>query len=104
MFVKGTFEEDLLTIMSPHCNFTLLALYLRDRDGSGIFEVYLIIRSTSKKKGGPEGGPTLGLMLKSLQRRQKGGSGPPPPDPHMRDLQPSFKIMYTEVNTAPYIL
>ena len=36
------------------------------------------IRSTSKK-GGPDGGPILGPMLKSLHRGTKGGSRPPPP-------------------------
>ena len=36
-------------------------------------------RSTSKKKGGPRGGTTLGPMLKSLHHGPKGGAGPPGP-------------------------
>ena len=32
------------------------------------------------KKGGPGGGPTLGQILKSLQRGPKGGRGPDPQD------------------------
>ena len=42
------------------------------------------LRFTSKKKEGPGGGPTLGPMLKSLQRGQKkweGGPDPLPPPP-----------------------
>ena len=37
------------------------------------------LRSTSKRKGGPRGGPTLGPMLKRLHRGPKWGgeSGPP---------------------------
>ena len=42
------------------------------------------IRSTSKK-GGPDGGPILGLMLKSLHRGTKGG-GPDPLDPPLDPL------------------
>ena len=44
------------------------------------------LRSTSKK-GGPGGGPTLGPMLKSLQRGPKKGGGRPlerPPPPRIR--------------------
>ena len=33
------------------------------------------------KKGGPDGGPILGPMLKSLHRATKGGGGPDPLDP-----------------------
>ena len=37
-----------------------------------------------QKRGGPGGGPTLGQMLKSLHRGQKGAPGPPAPlDPPM---------------------
>ena len=38
------------------------------------------IRSTSKK-GGPDGGPILGPMLKNLHRGTKGGGGPDPLPP-----------------------
>ena len=48
--------------------------------GSRIFEKGGVqIRSTSKK-GGPDGGPILGPMLKSLHHGTKGG-GPDPLDP-----------------------
>ena len=45
-----------------------------------IFERGVQIRSTSKK-GGPDGGPILGPMLKSLHRGTKGGVMDPPPPP-----------------------
>ena len=41
------------------------------------------IRSTSKK-GGPDGGPILGPMLKSLHRGTKGGGGDPLDPPRIR--------------------
>ena len=72
-----------------------VALPLEDKGDSGADPGFLKggvhLRSTRKKGGGgPRGGPTLGLMLKSLHRGPKGGGGagppgpPPPPDPPLR--------------------
>ena len=59
------------------------------RGGSRIFEGEGgQIRSTSKRGGGPDGGPILGPMLKSLHRGTKWGGGvltpwTPPLDPQL---------------------
>ena len=60
------------------------------RGGSRIFERGGGSRlGLQAKKGGPDGGPILGPMLKSLHRGTKGGGGvqtpcPPPPHTHTR--------------------
>ena len=71
---------------------TVLEFGVINYNGLKLTELISMKLISMEKRGGPEGGQTLGPMLKSLHSGAKGGGGGPesrplpPPDPPMQLL------------------